>query len=171
MIGGLVFGYYGIIDIGYVDYPIDFTKASLFTFNDACNLVSVDTGGTGIFPAGATGDVFYFDTGGYQGGYVPAVRNLVEGLLIFHDQSANIFEYCTSYPVWITDEVAPGDGCTQFMSKGCFNDVEFWTLIRNITYICNLNIDTQRLNLHFDLFRYGLSIPASENALHQAFQV
>jgi hypothetical protein len=82
--------------------------------------VSVDTGGIGILPAGATGEVFYFDTGGYQGPYVPAVCNLVEGLLQCNDQSANVFEYCTSYPVWITDEVAPADGCTQIYIEGLF---------------------------------------------------
>jgi hypothetical protein len=133
--------------------------------------VSVDTCGIGILPAGATGEVFFFDTEGYQGAYVPAVCNLAEGLLRCDDQSAHIFGYCTSYPVWITDKVDPLDGCTQIISKGNFNTVEFWTLIRDITYICNLYIVTQRSNFHPDLFRDALYIPASENALHQEFQV
>jgi hypothetical protein len=121
MIGSPVTGEYGILDTGYIHYTSDPTEASLFTFNNACNLVSVDTGGVGILPAGVTGEVFLFATPGeYQGAYVPAVCNLVEGLLQCDDQSANIFEYCTSYPVLITDTVAPGDGCTQIYIEGLF---------------------------------------------------
>jgi hypothetical protein len=60
MIGGPVTGEYGILDTGYIHYTSDATEASLFTFNDACNLVSVDTGGISILPAGATGEVFFF---------------------------------------------------------------------------------------------------------------
>jgi hypothetical protein len=59
----------------------------------------------------------------------------------------------------------------KFISKGSFNGVEFWTLIRDITYICNLNTITRRSNFHPDLFRHALYIPASEKAFHQAFQV
>jgi hypothetical protein len=121
MIGGPVTREYGILNTGYIDYTSDATEASLFTFNDACNLVSVDTGDIGILPAGATDQLFFFpDPGEYQGASVPAVCNLVEGLLQCNDQSANVFEYCTSYPVWLTDPADPIPGCTQIYIEGQF---------------------------------------------------